>query len=117
MFSSLKNKKLAVELEVQKYKDKCMKEAQNEIDQMVYQIQRLAKQCAIDTGNYEHEYHYNKEQKGIELALLDAQLINLHNNIDTFNQRISEKDEEIKRLSDMITKMLGILEQYESSNI
>ena len=117
MFNSLKNKKLVVELEVQKYKEKCMKEAQNEIDQMVDLVQRVAKQSAIDTGNYEHEYHYGKERKGIELALLDAQLINLRENVDSFNQRITEKDEEIKRLSDMITKMLGILEQREANNI
>lgn len=93
-----KEKKLAIDLELQVY----AAERQAETVEM-------AKKCATQLGEYEHTFHFTKEQKGIELAKLEAKIENLEEIAklregvsQSYVQLLATKDAEIKRLNDLV---------------
>lgn len=117
MFDEKKRRKELIDREVELYKKEQFIAADKEVED--YYIKRsdemiaLAKRCAEELGAYEHDYHYAKETKGIELAKLEAKIeasqmviqarqevINADNNL------LKSKDAEIKRLNDIITAMI-----------
>lgn len=43
-------------------------------DELREKIHKLGVRCASDTAKYEHEFHYNREQKGAELARIETRI-------------------------------------------
>lgn len=85
--------------EVEDFRDKCKNE-----------INDLALACVNDTKSYEHTYHHNMEKLGIEIAKLEAKkeaLVEITNQDKVvYNKMVEHKDTEIKRLTDIIQKII-----------
>jgi hypothetical protein len=117
MFQNLFKEKPSLDQELDLYKKKRMLEIDQEVGE--YKVQRqlemvdMAKRCAEELGEYEHNYHHSKELKGIEIAKLEAKLEALAQTvkareevITADNNLLKSKDAEIKRLSDLLTLAL-----------
>ena len=85
---------LEVDAEIQDYKLKRMEE-----------VVELEKTCHKQLAVYEHTFHQTKEDKGIELAKLEAK-IEIFNEIGDYKDKIIEnKDAEIARLVQIIESL------------
>ena len=85
---------LEVDAEIQYYKLKRMEE-----------VVELEKTCHKQLAVYEHTFHQTKEDKGIELAKLEAK-IEIFNEIGDYKDKIIEnKDAEIARLVQIIESL------------
>ncbi len=109
--------KLTPDQELDLYRKEKMLEIDRQVDE--YKIQRqlemvdMAKRCAEELGEYEHNYHHTKEKKGIEIARLEAKLEALQETVKAReeviaadNNLLKSKDAEIKRLNDLLTLAL-----------
>jgi len=108
------DKKSIVDRELELYK----REKQLEIDKELadykkstYQeVQDLAVNCANDTKNLEHEYHYNQEQLGKDIAKLEAKKEYLEELVNTdkvaYERILKDKDAEIDKLNKIIHKLI-----------
>jgi hypothetical protein len=90
-----RNKKAAIDNEMQQYKIK----AQDE-------IALLARQCSEQKGQYEHEFHSTKEKLGIEIAELEAKKEMMKNDAVIYERLLKEKDKEIERLNNICFELM-----------
>lgn len=117
MFQNLFKEKPSLDQELDLYKKKRILEIDQEVGE--YKVQRqlemvdIAKRCAKELGEYEHNYHHSKEKKGIEIAKLEAKLESLAETVKAReeviaadNNLLKSKDAEIKRLNDLLTLAL-----------
>ena len=74
------------------------------------ELQELAIKCADDTKKHEHSYHQNQQTLGIEIAKLEAKEEALAEIVGqdktTYNNMLKHKDDEIKRLNILLTKLI-----------
>lgn len=118
MFKNIRKEKELIDREVQLYK----KEKFLEVDKAVedyrskrhQEIQDLAKRCHEELGQYEHDYHYEKEQKGIELAKLQSKCEALAETVKAReeviaadNNLLKAKTAEIERLNEIVKLMIN----------
>jgi hypothetical protein len=89
-----KRKMLEVDKEVFEYRSKLIKE-----------VEEIAIKCARQLGEYEHEFHHTKEEKGIELAKLDALIEIRKNDEATYERLLKERNEEVVRLNTICLKL------------
>jgi len=54
---------------------------------------------APNNWRYEHQFHHTKEEKGIELAKLEALKEIMANDVTTYTKLLDEKNKEIERLN------------------
>lgn len=124
LFTSLKAKKLKVELEVQKHRESLMielRDEENDIRNQIRQmrdyadsertrlnkeVEQLAISCAKDRADYEHEYHSRMEELGINIAKLEAREETLKNDEVTYLRMIDDRDKEILRQQEIINSLL-----------
>ena len=85
---------LDVDAEIQNYELKRMKE-----------VVELEKTCHKQLAEYEHTFHQTKQDRGIELAKLEAKIEVLKENGDFKDKLIESKDEEIARLVQIIESL------------
>lgn len=71
------------------------------------EIANLEAQCHKEMAEYEHEYHSTKEERGIELAKIEAKIEVLNNVEPTLVDIITNKDKEIERLVTIINSLTG----------
>jgi hypothetical protein len=97
-----REKKLAIDAELEKYSSQ-KREAM--VD--------MAKKCHEQLGEYEHVFHNTKEQKGIELAKLEAKAETLAETLKVKEEAslslkalLESKDAEIKRLNDILVLLI-----------
>lgn len=57
-------------------------------------------QAAKEMGDFEHEYHYGKEKRNVELALLDAK-------IEERKRYLQTQDEFVKAMKDIVLLLSG----------
>jgi len=69
------------------------------------EVESLRNICLQDKASYEHEFHSAKEERGIELAKLDALKETHENDITTYKLLIKNKDEEIERMNALCSKL------------
>jgi hypothetical protein len=89
-----KRKMLEVDKEVFEYRQKEIKA-----------VEEIAIKCAKQLGEYEHQFHHTKEEKGIELAKLEALKEIMANDVTTYTKLLDEKNKEIERLNAICLKM------------
>ena len=63
--------------------------------------------CIRDRAEYEHEFHSTKEERGIELAKIEAKIEALNSVEPTLVDIIENKDKEIERLVNIINSLTG----------
>jgi hypothetical protein len=98
LFNYQRKHKLNIDVEVEKFRAEKAK-----------QIEALALQCARQTGEYEHTFHSSKEQKGIEIAKLEAKLEALKES-EELHRKVAEgykiildsKEKEVQNLSRLL---------------
>jgi hypothetical protein len=85
-----------------------VEKARRESDLETEMLQLKAKyeiQCAKDWQNYEHEFHFGKEERGIQLAKLDAE-IELKEQLRKVHELVlTEKDKTIALLTELVTTL------------
>jgi hypothetical protein len=103
--------------EIELYKKEKFLEVDKEIEDYRSERQQeiliLARTCHEQIGQYEHDYHYTKEQKGIELAKLEAKIESLkevlkarEEVIEADNNLLKSKNNEIERLNEIIKLLI-----------
>lgn len=117
MFRNIRKQKELIDREVELYKSEKFLAVEKQIEDYRFkrqsEIQDLAKRCNEELGEYEHTYHYAKEQKGIELAKLQsknealAEVVKAREEvIKADNNLLLSKDAEIKRLNDIVNLLI-----------
>ena len=85
------------------------------------EITQLAITCADEKGQYEHDYHYTMQIRGIELAKLEARIDALKemegNDARCYKEIISAKDNEIEYLRQTIARLISVNERAVTQNI
>lgn len=66
----------------------------------------MARQCAEQLGEHEHNFHHKKELLGIELAKLEAKVEALKDNLDLQKKLAEQKDREIESLKWVIDALI-----------
>ena len=114
LFKNIKREKELIDKELKFYE----KEEKLKIDKGIEdyrqdtqkEIRDLAVRCAKDTKKTEHDYHFNQETLGINIAKLEAKKEHLEEITSTdktaYERIIKGKDEEIERLSGILEKMV-----------
>lgn len=117
MFTNIRKQKELIDREVELYKKEKFLSVDKTIEDYRFtrqsEIQDLAKRCHEELGQYEHDYHWTKEQKGIELAKLEAknealaEVVKAREEvIKADNNLLQSKDAEIKRLNEIVTLLI-----------
>ena len=85
------------------------------------EIQKVARMCQEELAQYEHEFHFAKETKGIELAKLQSKIESFANVLKSNEEAVKStynllesKDAEIKRLNDIISLLINKQPQYSA---
>lgn len=106
-FKKLKSKSDILD-ELALYRQQKMLEIDNELlnykTKVRAEIEKLALQCAEQKGQYEHDFHYQKELKGIELAKLEASIATKK---DLLAKEIALKTTEIERLNKIVESLIS----------
>ena len=101
-----------IDREVELYRREKMQmvnaEIENEKIKRLKEIANLEIQCHKEMAEYEHEYHSTKEERGIELAKIEAKIEVLNNVEPTLVDIIKNKDAEIERLVTIIGSLTNI---------
>lgn len=111
---NIKKEKELINKELELYRRENLLKISEEIEaqrqERIKEVQDLAVRCADDTKKLEHQYHYNQETLGIEIAKLEAKKEYLQEVMATdkvaFERIIKDKDEEINRLNAIILEMV-----------
>lgn len=85
-----------VNIDIENHKIKRLKEIAN-----------LEVECHKQMAEYEHEFHSTKEERGIELAKIEAKIEAMNNIEPTSVYIIENKDKEIERLVTIINSLTG----------
>lgn len=83
-----------VNIDIENHKIKRLKEIAN-----------LEVECHKQMAEYEHEFHSTKEERGIELAKIEAKIEALNSIEPTLVDIIENKDKEIERLVTIINSL------------
>ena len=98
-----------IDREVELYRREKMQmvnaEIENEKIKRLKEIANLEIQCHKEMAEYEHEYHSTKEERGIELAKIEAKIEAMNNIEPTSVYIIENKDKEIERLVKIINSL------------
>lgn len=101
-----------IDREVELYRREKMQmvnaEIENEKIKRLKEIANLEIQCHKEMAEYEHEYHSTKEERGIELAKIEAKIEAMNNIEPTSVYIIENKDKEIERLVTIIGSLTNI---------
>jgi len=89
---------------------KLNEEIENEKLKRLKEVANIEIQCHKQLAEYEHEFHSTKEQRGIELAKLEAKVETLREvlNNNSSTAIIEAKDAEINRLVNVINSLTKI---------
>jgi len=89
---------------------KLNEEIENEKLKRLKEVANIEIQCHKQLAEYEHEFHSTKEQRGIELAKLEAKAETLREvlNNNSSTAIIEAKDAEINRLVNVINSLTKI---------
>ena len=83
-------KKLEIDIEMQEYRTELLKG-----------VEELAFLCAKQIGEYEHDFHNKREELNTEIVKIEATRETMTKDLDNLKVIIKEKDQEIKRLTDI----------------
>lgn len=72
------------------------------------EVAKLEIACHRQLAEYEHEFHSTKEERGIELAKLEAKIEYLKENNEAYQTIIANKENEINRLVSVINSLTKI---------
>jgi hypothetical protein len=105
----LKRQKLEIELEMYEKRSKLGIDVKLEEYKKVKNAEmvQMAKQCAEELGQYEHDYHSTKEKLGIDLAKIEAKLEMYKQVIDANEKLVRNQEAEIKRYNEIINALIA----------
>jgi hypothetical protein len=92
-----REQRLIIDEEIQKYK------LNRELE-----VIEVEKACHRQLAQYEHTFHQTKEDRGIELAKLEAKVEYLKDNNEAYQTIIASKENEINRLVNVINSLTKI---------
>jgi hypothetical protein len=92
-----REQRLIIDEEIQKYK------LNRELE-----IVEVEKACHRQLAQYEHTFHQTKEDRGIELAKLEAKVEYLRENNEAYSTIVANKENEINRLVNVINSLTKI---------
>ena len=72
------------------------------------EVANIEIECHRQLAQYEHEFHSTKEERGIELAKLEAKIEYLKENNEAYQTIIANKENEINRLVSVINSLTKI---------
>lgn len=87
---------------------KLNEEIENKKLSRLKEVAQLEIECHRQLAQYEHEFHSTKEERGIELAKLEAKVEYLKENNEAYQTIIANKDNEINRLVSVINSLTKI---------
>jgi hypothetical protein len=107
----LEIEKSIIDREIELYRREKLNQVNNEIEthkvKRLNEVVEMEKQCHIQLAEYEHEFHSTKEERGIELAKIEAKIEALNTIEPTLVDIIENKDKEIERLVNIINSLTG----------
>lgn len=107
----LEIEKNRIDREVELYRREKMQNVNIDIDnhkiKRLKEIANLEVECHKQMAEYEHEFHSTKEERGIELAKIEAKIEAMNNIEPTSVYIIENKDKEIERLVTIINSLTG----------
>lgn len=107
----LEIEKNRIDREIELYRREKMQmvnaDIENQKIKRLKEIANLEIQCHKEMAEYEHEYHSTKEERGIELAKIEAKIEAMNNIEPTSVYIIENKDKEIERLVTIINSLTG----------
>lgn len=107
----LEIEKNRIDREVELYRREKMQNVNIDIENhkinRLKEIANLEVECHKQMAEYEHEFHSTKEERGIELAKIEAKIEAMNNIEPTSVYIIENKDKEIERLVTIINSLTG----------
>ena len=105
----LEIEKNRIDREIELYRREKMQNVNIDIEnhkiKRLKEIANLEVECHKQMAEYEHEFHSTKEERGIELAKIEARIAVLNNVEPTLVDIITNKDKEIERLVKIINSL------------
>ena len=87
---------------------KLNEEIENQKLKRLKEVANLEIECHRQLAQYEHEFHSTKEERGIELAKLEAKVEYLKENNEAYQTVLANKENEINRLVSVINSLTKI---------
>jgi hypothetical protein len=87
---------------------KLNEDIENQKLERLKEVAKLEIACHRQLAEYEHEFHSTKEERGIELAKLEAKIEYLKENNDAYQSILASKENEINRLVAVINSLTKI---------
>ena len=87
---------------------KLNEEIENQKLERLKEVAKLEIACHRQLAQYEHEFHSTKEERGIELAKLEAKVEYLRENNEAYSTIVANKENEINRLVSVINSLTKI---------
>jgi hypothetical protein len=107
----LEIEKNRIDREIELYRREKMQNVNIDIEnhkiKRLKEIANLEVECHKQMAEYEHEFHSTKEERGIELAKIEAKIEALNSVEPTLVDIIENKDKEIERLVTIINSLTG----------
>jgi hypothetical protein len=107
----LEIEKNRIDREIELYRREKMQNVNIDIEnhkiKRLKEIANLEVECHKQMAEYEHEFHSTKEERGIELAKIEAKIEALNSIEPTLVDIIENKDKEIERLVNIINSLTG----------
>lgn len=107
----LEIEKNRIDREIELYRREQMQNVNIDIEnhkiKRLKEIANLEVECHKQMAEYEHEFHSTKEERGIELAKIEAKIEAMNNIEPTSVYIIENKDKEIERLVTIINSLTG----------
>jgi hypothetical protein len=105
----LEIEKNRIDREVELYRREKMQNVNIDIEnhkiKRLKEVAELENTCHRQLADYEHQFHSTKEERGIELAKVEAKIEALNSIEPTLMDIISNKDKEIERLVNIINAL------------
>jgi hypothetical protein len=87
---------------------KLNEDIENQKLERLKEVAKLEIACHRQLAEYEHEFHSTKEERGIELAKLEAKVEYLKENNEAYQTLLANKENEINRLVSVINSLTKI---------
>lgn len=87
---------------------KLNEDIENQKLERLKEVAKLEIACHRQLAEYEHEFHSTKEERGIELAKLEAKIEYLKENNEAYQTVLANKENEINRLVSVINSLTKI---------
>ena len=131
MFRNLRKERELIDRELAIYREEARLKIEQEILKYKETLNEMAKKCHDELAEYEHTYHSEKEERGIELGKLKAQinefkerkeLLGEQQNIilesaKSYQALLESKDAEIERLNDRLEQMIENIPEFPEINV